>query len=129
MATQSSNINPQYIKSTLKRFVRIIIPTILLTLLLAVAAKAQERALTLDEALKIGLQYSNVIRLSKAKVDQAVSQYNQAKDQVKPTGKATFGYDRAEIPANRLAFGDESFSLPKNADAWLGTVSLTQVIF
>jgi len=113
----------------LKNFVRILIPAILLTLLLGVAAKAQDRTITLDEAIKLGLDNSKVLKLSKSKIDQAVSEYNQALDGAKPTGKASFGYDRAEIPANRLDLGPTSLSLPKNADAWLGTLSLTEVIF
>ena len=89
------------------------IPVLALLLFFGESSFAQERTITLDEALKLGLQNSNVIKLSKSKIDQAISQYNQAKDNVLPTGKASFTYDRAEIPANKLAFGPESIALPK----------------
>ena len=47
--------------------------------LAAVPAFAQERTLTLNEAVKLGVQNSKVLKLSQAKIDQAVSKYNQAK--------------------------------------------------
>ena len=92
--------------------------------------QAQDRTLTIDEALKLGLDNSKTLKLSQAKIDQAVSEYNQAKDKALPTGEASFGYNRAEIPANKLNFGpDASFNLPKNANAYMGIVSVTQTIF
>src|ERR1700761_7147669 len=129
MTTQNNNINLQPLKGTLKNFVRIIIPALLLTALLAVAAKAQDRTITLDEAIKLGQDNSKVLKLSKSKIDQAVSQYNQAKDNVLPTGSVSFDYDRAQIPANTLDFGPESISLPKSANAYLGILSLNETIF
>lgn len=93
-------------------------------------AYAQERMLTLDEAIKLGIQNSKVLKLSQSKIEQAVSQYNQAKDEALPTGKASFTYNRAQIPANKLDFGPESsLSLPKSANAYLGTVTLNETIF
>ncbi|MDO3626662.1 TolC family protein [Mucilaginibacter sp. BT774] len=98
-------------------------------LMLTSAASAQDRTLTLDEAIKLGIQNSKVLKLSQSKIDQAVSKYNQAKDEVLPTGSASFGYNRAEIPANHLALGKASFNLPSSADAYLGIVSLKETIF
>ena len=93
-------------------------------------ALAQDRTLSLDEAIKLGLQNSKVLKLSQSKIDAAVSQYNQAKDLVLPGGKASYGYNRAEIPANRLALGPKtSISLPGSADAYLGIVTLNETIF
>src|SRR5579859_4239519 len=87
---------------------------------LMMPAQAQDKTLTLDEAIKLGIQNSKVLKLSQSKIDEAVSQYNQAKDQVLPTGKASFGYDRAQIPANMLDLGPkESISLPSGANAYL----------
>jgi len=128
MITQNNNINYLFknMTETLKR--RLFAATAVFVLF-AGAAHAQDRAITLNEAIKLGQQNSKVLKLSKAKIDEAVSEYNQAKDQGLPTGKASFGYNRAEIPANRLEFGKTSLSLPKSADAYLGTASLTQVIF
>jgi outer membrane protein len=70
-----------------------------------------------------------VLKLSQSKIDQAVSQYEQAKDRSLPTGSASFGYNRAQIPANKLNVGQESIALPTSANAYLGTLSLNQVIF
>jgi len=111
---------------TLFRFaIAILIPGLMIT-----SAYAQDKTLTLDEAIKLGIQNSKLLKLSQAKIDQAVSQYNQAKDAALPTGKASFAYNRAEIPANKLSFGpDASFNLPKSADAYLGIVSLNEPIF
>ena len=105
------------------------IVALILFLLIGKSVNAQERAISLDEAIKFGQQNSKLLKLSKAKIDEAVSVYNQAKDEGLPSGKASYGYNRAEIPANRLQFGKTSLSLPKSADAYLGTLSLTQVIF
>ncbi|HWD90266.1 MAG TPA: TolC family protein [Mucilaginibacter sp.] len=97
--------------------------------MMAVPSFAQDRTLTLDEAIKLGVQNSKVLKLSQSKIDQAVSQYNQAKDRVLPTGNASFAYDRAEIPANMLSLGPkQSISLPTSANAYLGIVSLNETI-
>ncbi|MES2265253.1 MAG: TolC family protein [Bacteroidota bacterium] len=102
---------------------------LLLALLITNPAAAQDKTLTLEEALKLGIENSKVLKLSQSRIDQAVSQYQQAKDRSLPTGKASFGYNRAQIPANKLNFGEESLVLPTSANAYLGTLSLNQVIF
>ncbi|XHR98381.1 TolC family protein [Mucilaginibacter sp. UC70_90] len=79
--------------------------------------------------MKLGLENSKTLKLSNSKVEQAVSEYNQAKDEALPTGKVSYGYNHAEIPANRLALGSESFNLPNRADAYLGILTLNQTIF
>ncbi|MBS1532232.1 MAG: TolC family protein [Bacteroidetes bacterium] len=97
--------------------------------MMAVPSFAQDRTLTLDEAIKLGIQNSKVLKLSQAKIDQAVSQYNQAKDMALPSGKASFAYNRAEIPANMLSLGPkQSINLPSSANAYLGIVSLSEPI-
>src|ERR1700722_7450490 len=106
-----------------------VVPVLILLLLSAQLTQAQDRTITLDEALKLGLANSNVVKLSKAKIDQAISQYEQAKDGALPPGKASFTNDRPELPANKLDFGKESISLPSSANAWLGTASINEVIF
>jgi outer membrane protein len=97
--------------------------------MMAKKANAQDRTITLNEAIKLGLDNSKVLKLSKSKIDQAVSQFNQAKDRALPTGSVSLTYDRAEIPANKLAFGDENIYLPKNANAYLGIASVNETIF
>jgi outer membrane protein len=130
MTTQNNKKTHTYLfKSMITVFKRYIIPAVILTLFIGKTAIAQDRTITLDEALKLGLANSNVVKLSKAKIDQAVSQYNQAKDGVLPTGKVSYTYDRAEIPANTIDFGNSKISLPKGANAYLGIASLNEVIF
>ena len=97
--------------------------------LLTFTAFAQDKTLTLDEAIKLGIANSKTLKLSQSKIDQAVSQYKQAKDRALPTASASFMYTRAQIPANTLAFGDENISLPKSANANLGTVSADELIW
>lgn len=126
MTTPNKTINLYLVKQMIKHY---LLPVLMILLTFGTSAFAQERTITLDEALKMGLENSNVVKLSKAKIDQAISQYNQAKDNVLPTGKAGFTYDRAEIPANTLKLGSTTLALPKAANAYLGTMSLDEVIF
>ncbi|MGI4805001.1 MAG: TolC family protein [Janthinobacterium lividum] len=91
-------------------------------------SNAQDRTLTLDEAIKLGLENSKTLKYSQSKIDQAVSRYKQAKDQALPTGSVSYMYSRAEIPANSLNFGPSSFTLPKSANANLGIASIAEPI-
>src|SRR6187402_503023 len=92
-------------------------------------AGAQDRTITIDEAIKLGLDNSKVLRLSQSKIDEAVAEYNQAKDRNLPTGGVSFAYNRAQIPANKLNFGTEAITLPSSANAYLGIASLSETIF
>jgi outer membrane protein len=114
---------------TLFRPMRLGISVVVAGLLLGNTATAQERTITLEEAIKLGLENSKTLKLSQSKIEQAVSQYNQAKDRALPTGTASFMYSRAQIPANTLNLGEESLSLPKSANANLGIVSVEEVIY
>lgn len=105
------------------------IAAILLIIFASNSAKAQDKTLTLPEAIQLGLQNSKTLKLSQAKIDEAVSQYNQAKDRALPTGSVSFTYDRAQIPYNDLSFGKLSLALPKSANAYLGITSLNETIF
>src|ERR1700743_1186419 len=111
--------------AALKRY----LPAALLTIATATTALAQDRTITLKEAIKLGQDNSKLLKLSQSKVDEAVSQYNQAKDRVLPTGSASFTYDRAEIPAHTLSFGGENIYLPTGAYAWLGIASVNEIIY
>jgi len=111
--------------AALKRY----LPTALLTIATATTALAQNRTITLQEAIKLGQDNSKMLKLSQAKVDEAVSQYNQAKDRMLPTGSASFAYNRAEIPAHTLNFGPSTINLPTDANAWLGIASVNEVLY
>ena len=106
---------------------------LLFALLLTVTAfttiSAQDRTITIEEAIQLGLENSKVLKLSQSKIDQAVAEYNQAKDHNLPTGGVSFAYNRAQIPANKLNFGAETIMLPTSANAYLGMLSLSETIF
>lgn len=98
-------------------------------LVTAQAAQAQDRTLTIQEAIKLGLENSKTLKLSQSKIDRAVSQYNQTKDAALPSGKASFAYNRAQIPANTLDMGGTTVHLPSSANAYLGTAAVEETIF
>jgi outer membrane protein len=126
-----TQINKSLNTQPLKKMVRALYLFTILFMVqgMLMSASAQDKTLTLDEAIKLGIQNSKVLKLSQSKIDRAVSQYNQAKDAILPTGKASFAYNRAEIPANMLSLGPKtSFNLPSSADAYLGIVSLSEPI-
>jgi len=113
----------------LKAFGIIAAVVALILIILTMAANAQDRTITIDEAIKLGLQNSKTLKLSQQKIDQAVSQYNQAKDKALPTADVSFTYDRAQIPANTLSLGETSLHLPTSANAYLGIASVNETIF
>ncbi|TFF40379.1 TolC family protein [Mucilaginibacter psychrotolerans] len=124
----NSPLKPHLLKRAVKAAGGIAV--LITALLITNPVAAQDRTITLDEAVKLGLDNSKTLKLSQSKIDRAVSQFEQAKDQALPTGKASFGYNHAEIPANTLNLGgDSKVNLPSNADAYLGTLSLNQVIW
>ena len=129
MTTQTNRyINIYSFKNVITAFRRFIIPAIAVFIFTGTAV-AQDRTLTLDEAIKLGIQNSKVLKLSQARINEAITEYNQAKDRYKPTGTVSFGYNRAEIPANRLDLGPSSFELPKSDNAYLGIATINEVIF
>jgi len=128
MSTQNKNINLNYTKNLRTILKKYIIPATLTILFFGAAANAQDRVITLDEAIKLGVENSNQVKLSKAKIDEAISEYNQAMDRSKPNASASFGYNRAEIPINTLSLGPNTIALPKNDNAYLGIASFSEVI-
>jgi len=102
---------------------------LLLLTLFSIQANAQDKTITLQEAIKLGLDNSKTLKLSQSKIDRAVSQYDQAKDAALPSGSVSFTYDRAQIPANTLDLGGTTLHLPSSANAYLGTGALQEVIF
>jgi outer membrane protein len=105
------------------------IAMLMLAMLFTNPVAAQNRTITLEEAIKLGLDNSKVLKLSQSRIDQAVSQYEQAKDRALPSASTSVGYNRAQIPAHKLNVGEQSLVLPTSANAYLGTVSVNQVIW
>jgi len=91
---------------------------------------AQERSLSLEAAIKLGLENSKQLKLSQARVDEAVAQYNQVKDRSLPSANASVAYNHAEILNDKFQLGEgEPFDLPTRSDAYIGTLSLQQLVF
>jgi outer membrane protein TolC len=93
---------------------------------------AQEvKKITLKEVVELGLTNSKSLKLSQAKVEQAVAQYRQTQDKSLPTGSVSYTYNHAEIPTTKFILTDPTkpLVLPDRADVFLGTFSLQQVIF
>ena len=128
MTTQSNYMINLY-QNKVKKLLNVFIVPLIIALLTSSKAGAQDRVITLDEAIKLGIQNSKTLKLSQSKIDRAISEYNQARDRSKPNGSASFGYNRAEIPANKLNLGPTSFELPKNDNAYLGILSISGTIF
>jgi outer membrane protein len=87
------------------------------------------KKLSLQEAIDLGIQNSKLLKLSQVKIDEAVSKYNEIKDKALPTGSASFAYNHAEIPASTFEIGGNALHLPSRTDAFIGTLSLQQIIF
>ncbi|MFI5157638.1 MAG: TolC family protein [Sphingobacteriales bacterium] len=103
--------------------------TIAILGILANTATSQDRTITLPEAISLGLQTSKTLKYSQAKIDEAVSEYNQAKDKSLPTGSVSATYNRAQIPEHILDFGGQTITLPTSANAYLGIASINETIF
>jgi len=106
--------------------------SILLLVLSIQAALAQDtKQLTLSQAIDLGLQNSKLLKLSQARIDQALVQYQQTLDSRLPTGSVNYTYNHAEIPTNtfQIATGAEPLSLPRRAEAFIGTAALQEIIF
>ncbi len=121
--------NPHFFKKAVRTLSKCGVALLAPALLAASAAHAQDRNITLDEAIKLGLQTSKTLRLSQAKIDQAVSQFNQAKDQALPSGSVSYTYSYAYIPANKLGFNGDVIALPRTANANLGIASAEEVLY
>lgn len=116
----------------LKRIIQTLqrIGTTIILLSFFTYAQAQEKTLTLDEAIQLGLENSKQLKLSQSRVDKAISQYNQVKDNSLPTASTSFAYNHSEILNDQFQIGDaKPFDLPARTDAYIGTASVKQLIF
>ena len=129
MTTTNNNINPDPLTKRTRIFRRYFTALLIAGIAFVKPATAQDRTITLDEAIKLGVANSKVLRLSQSKIDEAVAGYNKTKDGNLPTGSVSLTYDRAEIPANTLNFGTQTIHLPSGANAYLGIASLNETIF
>ncbi|WP_017257956.1 TolC family protein [Pedobacter arcticus] len=88
------------------------------------------KTLSLKDAIALGLANSKTIALSQNKVAEAQAAYQQVLDKSLPSANASAIYNHAEIPNNVLQLGPgDPIKLPKSADAYIGTLSVQELIF
>lgn len=88
------------------------------------------KKLSLQEAIDLGISNSKNLKLSQSKIDEAVSKLASVKDNALPTANASFLYNHAEIPTNKLSIGGaDPIHLPDRADAFIGTAAVEQLVY
>jgi len=88
------------------------------------------RKLDLPEAISLGIANSKNLKLAQVKIDEAVARLAAVKDNALPTAKASFMYNHAEIPTNKLSIGGaDPIHLPNRADAFVGTAAVEELVY
>jgi len=124
----NKQIESSLLKNTIQLLKRSGITLILLSFF--TYSQAQEKILTLNEAIQLGLENSKQLKLSQSRVNEAISQYNQVKDKALPTASTSFAYNHTEILNDQFQIGnEEAFDLPARTNAFIGTASIQQLIF
>ncbi len=90
------------------------IVSVLALLLTIFSTEAQNRTISLEEAVRLGVQNSKQLKLAQNKIDQATSQLEQAKDERLPTAKVSAGYSHALMLSRNFALPSSDGSDPKN---------------
>ena len=86
-----------------------------LALLLTIfTAQAQTRSISLEEAVRLGVANSKQLKLAQNKIEQAVSQLDQAKDETLPSVKVSGGYSHALMLQRSFALPSSDGSDPKS---------------
>ncbi len=86
----------------------------LVLLLTIFSAEAQTRTISLEEAVRLGVQNSKQLKLAQNKIEQAVSQLEQAKDETLPTAKISGGYSHALMLQRSFALPSSDGTDPKS---------------
>ncbi len=94
-------------------------------------ALAQQRTITVSEAIELGTSNSNVLKLSQERVNEAIERFNQTRDEALPKASASLMFNHAEFltDAFRLPGSSNTVKLPSSANAYIGTVTVEQLIF
>ncbi len=88
------------------------------------------KKLSLTEAIQLGIENSKNLKLSQNKIDESVARLDVVKNNVLPSASASFVYNHAEIPTNKLVIGEaDPINLPKRADAFIGTAAIEQLVY
>lgn len=88
--------------------------------------------ISLQQSVKMGLDSSKQLKISEAKVQEAVARYEQMKDKQLPTIKATYMASEAFIPTQKIQIKgmmQKPFYLPSTSMIDLGTFSVNEAIF
>lgn len=98
------------------------------------SANSQTRTIGLDEAVRLGVQNSKQLKVSQNKIDQAVSQLEQAKDEKMPTAKVSAGYSHALMLSRSFALPssngqDSKMRFPFDNTLYQATLSVNEPIF
>ncbi|MCD0487336.1 TolC family protein [Pedobacter sp. MC2016-14] len=103
----------------------------LLAFLLPALLYAQTtKKLSLQEAIQLGIENSKNLKLSQNKIDESIARLEVVKNNALPSATASFLYNHAEIPTNKLVIGGaDPINLPKRADAFIGTAAVEQLIY
>src|ERR1044072_5339791 len=101
-----------------------------LALLLTIfTAQAQTKTISLEEAVRLGIANSKQLKLAQNKIDQAVSQLEQAKDETLPTAKVSAGYSHALMLQRSFALSEDTkMKFPFDNTLYQGTLSINQPI-
>ncbi|WP_423146434.1 TolC family protein [Rubrolithibacter danxiaensis] len=91
------------------------------------------KQISLQEAITAGITNSKTLKISQARIEEAVSRFNQARESGLPEAKASLAFSHANFLSNRFKLpgspDSSAFSLPSSADAYIGTMSVQQLIF
>ncbi|MBE7178763.1 MAG: TolC family protein, partial [Mucilaginibacter polytrichastri] len=97
------------------------------------ASFAQQKPLALNEAIKLGIANSKSLKLSQAKVNEAVSRYKQTLDQALPKASVSYMYSQAYFLNSGFKLpgtpDSSAFRLPDHATAQIGTASVQEMIY
>lgn len=121
-----------YQTSPLFRMVRIVF-LIAAGLTFSNLSKAQDSVhISLEQAIKMGIDSSKQLRLSEAKIQEALTRQEQALDKKLPAIKASLMGSQAFIPTRTLQIKGvmkEPIQLPASSRLYLGTLSINETIF
>lgn len=104
-----------------------------LMLLMSLSLFAQDTShISLQEAIAMGLDSSKQLKLSQAKIQEAISGIEQAKDHRLPQIKASYMVSEAFIPTRTLQIEGlmkKPMKLPSTSMIYLGTFGVNEAIF
>ncbi len=114
--------------------VRLVFTCLVLTVFFT-PSRAQDTSstlhLSLEDALKMGIRQSKILKLSQARVDAAAARVLETDDAKLPSARANLAYSEATLLSGPIHLPGSShpLSLPALNPFYLGTVSVEQAIF